>query len=337
MKDLTIPTSIQQAHLEGSLEDVAGQLGKSSRRIYQIDAAVFASWMIERGLTPQTLTRSNMIAYRSYLQAKYAKTTANRRFVVARRILAEQVYQGKIGANPATDIKGFKVDNETTHRVLSEQEAQDLLDSINTSTLLGKRDYTLILLLIRTGMRRAEAAALTHNDIREEQGHHIAIIAHGKGDKRRIAKLPVDVWREITSYIEALRTRHALTMMRKIEALGDNKSLDARREIEAKLIISGNDPLFVSFRRYDNPTRRPMGDKAIETQVKAYAEKLGIGLTPHGLRATFITLALENDAKLQQVQYAVGHSDPRTTERYQGRKINLDDNAVDYVKVKKRR
>src|SRR5258708_21272556 len=78
-----------------------------------------------------------------------------------------------------------------------------------------------------------------------------------------------------------------------------------------------------------------MGDKAIETQVKAYAEKLSLPLTPHGLRATFITLALEHHAKLEQVQYAAGHRDPRTTERYQGRKLNLDDNAVDYVKVKR--
>lgn len=36
-------------------------------------------------------------------------------------------------------------------------------------------------------------------------------------------------------------------------------------------------------------------------------------------------------AKLQQVQYAAGHADPRTTERYQKRKINLDNNAVDYL------
>jgi site-specific recombinase XerD len=43
-------------------------------------------------------------------------------------------------------------------------------------------------------------------------------------------------------------------------------------------------------------------------------------------------LALENGAKLQQVQYAAGHANPRTTERYQKRKFNLDNNAVDYVR-----
>jgi hypothetical protein len=38
-------------------------------------------------------------------------------------------------------------------------------------------------------------------------------------------------------------------------------------------------------------------------------------------------------AKVHQVQYAAGHADPRTTGRYQKRKVNLDDNAVDYSKL----
>lgn len=54
-------------------------------------------------------------------------------------------------------------------------------------------------------------------------------------------------------------------------------------------------------------------------------------LTPHDLRATFITLALEGKAPLQVVQYAARHKDPRMTEHYQQRKVNLDDNAVDYI------
>jgi integrase len=57
------------------------------------------------------------------------------------------------------------------------------------------------------------------------------------------------------------------------------------------------------------------------------------GLTPHGLRATFVTITLENGASLEQVQYAVGHSDPRTTERYHKRKLNLENNAVDYFRL----
>ena len=46
-----------------------------------------------------------------------------------------------------------------------------------------------------------------------------------------------------------------------------------------------------------------------------------------------ITLALDAGAPLRKVQYAAGHADPRTTERYHRSKQNLDDNAVDYLKL----
>ena len=56
-------------------------------------------------------------------------------------------------------------------------------------------------------------------------------------------------------------------------------------------------------------------------------------ITPHSTRHTFITLALDGGAPLHKVQVAAGHADPRTTERYWRTKQNLDDNAVDYVRL----
>jgi integrase/recombinase XerD len=321
--------------MQAALTDAVGQLSPSSRRTYTIDARQFAGWLLEQGIMPAAMTRSHAIAYRAYLQEHYAKATAARKLVVARRILDEQRKQGKIVSNPFVGLKGFTVENETTHVVLKEEQAQALLDAIDTSTLLGQRDYVVILFLLRTGVRRSEAAALRLADLTMNQGHYIAIIHHGKGDKRRTVKVPVDVWREISLYTEALRQRHTQDRKRELETLCHEGDPEQRRAIEERHALALDEPLFVSFRRGDHPTRRPMGEKAIETQVKTYAASLGVPLTPHGLRATFITLALEHNAKLQQVQYAAGHSDPRTTERYQGRKLNLDDNAVDYVKVKR--
>lgn len=40
------------------------------------------------------------------------------------------------------------------------------------------------------------------------------------------------------------------------------------------------------------------------------------GMSPHSLRHTFITLALDAGAALRDVQDAAGHADPRTTRRY---------------------
>ena len=87
----------------------------------------------------------------------------------------------------------------------------------------------------------------------------------------------------------------------------------------------------IQFRPGDHPQPN---QRLIQCVVEKYTERAGleVKLTPHGLRATFITLALEGDAKLKQIQYAVGHADPHTTERYQKCKLNLDEAATDYVK-----
>src|SRR5437870_258298 len=113
------------------VKDVSGQIGKRSGRIYQNDALRFASWMQEQGLTVSALTRSHMIEYRAFLGERYAKATAARMLSVARRILGEQVYNGVLTGNPAKDVPGFTLDNESPHISLTKQQAKELLASIN--------------------------------------------------------------------------------------------------------------------------------------------------------------------------------------------------------------
>ena len=298
--------------LEPILADVTGQLSLSSRRIYAGAARSFADWLAVEGLSLASLTRSDFIRYRVYLEAKYSKNTAARHLVIARRILDEGVKRGDLVTNPASGVRGFKAgENETTHRALKDSEARELLSTIDTTTAIGKRNYAIIYMLLRTGLRRSELAALNLSDLQEEQGHHIAIIRHGKGDKRRIAKLPVPVVRAIRVYLAA--AGHG----------------------EVGQGSAGDGPLFIGFDRWDRPVKpaRRVSDKLIERVVVATAKAIGIdNLTPHGLRASFVTLCLEGGASLNTVQYWVGHSDPRTTERYQRRKLNLDNAATDYLK-----
>jgi len=300
-------TDIPAIELENSplMQDLAGQLAPRSRLIYENDARHFATWLTTHNLTLETASRSQLIQYRSHLAETYAKATAARMLSVARRLLGEAVKRGDLTANPAADIKGFKVgDNETPHHALNDKEAKELLAAIDVATKKGKRDYALILLLLWTGLRRSEASALTIGDLKTEQGHHVLMVQHGKGDKRRKVKLSVKAMRAVSDYLEATGRK-------------------------AKPATA---PLFVGFNKGDHPEEKAISDKLIYRLVLAYAKAAEIeSLSPHGLRASFVTLALEGGAKLQQVQYAAGHADPRTTERYQKRKINLDDNAVDYL------
>ena len=81
--------------------------------------------------------------------------------------------------------------------------------------------------------------------------------------------------------------------------------------------------------------QQPLAEKAIWKIVVRRVKAVGIteNITPHSTRHTFITLALDAGAPLHKVQVAAGHADPRTTERYWRTQQNLDDNAVDYVRL----
>jgi len=290
--------------MAATMQNVAGQLAPSSRKTYTIDAKHFAQWLAGQDLSLTSLDRDDLVAYRAHLAETYAQSTAARMWAVARRLLDEAVQRGLLLKNPAEGIRGFKAgDDESPHRALKREEAKALLDAIDRSTALGKRDYALLMLLLRTGIRRTEAVALTIGDLAMEQGYHIAIIRHGKGNKRGLAKLPVEVKQTINDYLEAA----------------------------GRTCVAPEAPLFVSFRKGDHPQEKTLHPNQVERIVKLRAQAVGIAMSPHGMRASFITLAFEGGADLALVQDAARHKDPRTTRRYQKRRENLHKNAVDFV------
>ena len=308
----TAITPTQNTDLPSILDDIAGQLAPNSRRAYVADTTHFVLWLQAQGLGIEGVTRSIFIAYRRHLAEDpqesgrpYQKNTAARMLTSARRICQEAYRRGVLPNDPTGDVRGFKSGTqETPYHALTKAEGRALLDAVDRSTAKGKRDYALLLLLIRTGIRRSEAVGLRLCDLGREAGHPIATIQHGKGGVRRTLKLPNVVMHAIEEYIAAT----------------------------GRMGLAEDKPIFVRFWKGDKPSKNAMSGEAVEIVVKEYARAAGIvRLSPHGLRATFVTLALEGGARLDQVQYAVGHADPRTTERYQKRKINLDNHAVDHV------
>jgi integrase/recombinase XerD len=299
VKDMTLAPP-----LAATMQNVAGQLAPTSRKTYTIDAKHFAQWMTNQDLSLFSLGRDELVAYRMYLAERYAQSTASRMWAVARWLLDEAVQRGLLIHNPAEGIRGFKTgDDESPHRALKREEAKLLLNAIDRRTGLGKRDYALIMLLLRTGIRRAEAVALTTSDLVMEQSYHVAIIQHGKGNKRGFVKLPVEVRQVIDEYLLAAGREH----------------------------IAPEAPLFVSFRKGDHSQERPLHPNQVERIVKQRAHAVGIVKSSHGMRASFITLAFEGGADLALVQDGARHKDPRTTRCYQKRRENLHRNAVDFV------
>lgn len=288
----------------------------SSWRVYKQDVKAFVTWLLHAGTDLRAITRVDLLNYRKALQSHYGNITVNRMFTVARLVVAELVNNGTIAGSPlAKRFKPLPINEETTHTVLDEHQSKQLLAAINTTTLKGKRDYAMVSLMLRCGLRREEVQQVKIGDFKMKSHHHVIDI-QGKGDKPATVKLPPDVWGYIEEYMQVLQQRYPRR----------HASLSA--------------PLFISFRKGDQPSLKPdetgklveqrIDIKGIEIVVKDLGKKIGMTkLTPHGLRATFITLAMEHDATLEQAQYAARHKDPRTTERYRKRKLNLDNNAVD--------
>ena len=116
------------------------------------------------------------------------------------------------------------------------------------------------------------------------------------------------------------------------EAIDKYLNLDARRRV--LLHSDGGDTyLFQPHSNY----RTLQFDKALSTRmvqniVKRWASFGGIGdLSPHDLRRTAITRALEMGQTYRQVQMMTKHRDPKTVMRYDHRRENLDQNAVNFL------
>ena len=145
-------------------------------------------------------------------------------------------------------------------------------------------------------------------DLGTMQGHHVLTI-RGKGKVLRTVKVPHDLQQDIDSWLVAAAS--------------------------AGYHPGPDDPLFVGVRKGGHRLGRgPLSGRGMHTIVARRLTAAGCPpLGPHALRATFATLALRGNAPLHKIQRALGHADPRTTELYLRKADDLDDNAVDYVKL----
>ena len=151
----------------------------------------------------------------------------------------------------------------------------------------------------------------------ERDGHSVLNIV-SKRNKERVVKVPVEAVRELNAWREAARGFREET---------------ATTPLFCGLVKQGRgkDAHYNVIRKGQKPLSEKAVWKIVERRAKAAA--ISTHISPHSTRHTFITLALDNGAALHKVQVAAGHADPRTTERYWRTKENLDDNAVDYVKL----
>lgn len=292
---------------------VSGQLSQNTSRAYAADIRAFLTFIGGEDKLSQ-VSKDMVVVYRNQLLADgYKPATINRKLSSVRQLFEEAVDRRLIEANPAARVKGLKQNsNYSPTAGISRDEARQIIDSIDTTTLIGKRDYALWMLMLRTGLRRQEVASCRTSCLGDRDGYKVLTVV-GKGNKTRLTKLPIDVARAIDEWLCA----------------ADMQDGDYPLFTEVRKVGRGKDAV------YSVTEGKGLTGDGIWHVIRRRATQAGVtsNITPHSTRVCFITLALKGGAPLHKVQYAAGHADPRTTERYDREQNNLDDNAVDYVRL----
>jgi integrase/recombinase XerD len=153
----------------------------------------------------------------------------------------------------------------------------------------GPRDMALVSLLALNGLRVSESCAANISDLSTERGHRVLKMVRKNGKRWTRALAP--------------RTVAAL------EAHMDSRT-------DGPLLLSNDGERldrFDAMRVIRRLTRAAGIDKNV---------------SPHSLRHTAATLALDAGVPLRDVQDFMGHADPRTTRRYDRARHSLDRDAT---------
>jgi len=280
---------------------LVGQLSKNTQRTYRAALADFFESM--GAMHIREITRDHIIGYRNYLMERYAPATVALRLSVLSQLFEEARLRGIVEENPVKAVKRPRVPSESTTQGLTAKEAAALLATCDCATVKGARDYAILRLMLYTGLRRSEVVNARWGDLRQERGHWVLCVV-GKGGRLRKAKLQVSVKRALDEYIQMSERR-----------------------------LTSESPLFVATQH--NRGEVSLSPNTVAQMVKRRAKQAGITkrITPHSLRHTAVTLALDGGATVRQVQYLAGHADPKTTMRYDRNRENLDDHASDYIRI----
>ena len=168
-------------------------------------------------------------------------------------------------------------------RAIGADQVRRLLASINRHTAIGRRDYAIVLLLARLGLRSGEVAFLELEDINWDSGQ---VSVRGKRGHRTALPLPADVGAAIAAYLRHGRPRST-----------------SRRV----------------FLRSKAPIRGFLGQCGVGSIVRHALQRAGIQAPTRGghqFRHALATQMLRHGASLTEIGDALRHRSPQTTTIY---------------------
>ena len=267
----------------------ARDLRKGTKETYGYAFTNFMNWAAAAGKDTGRLYAMDIKEYKDYLLEKRHTSpyTVNLYMTVLSSFFAWTEHYG-IHRNITVEIRQERTTRTHAKDPLTLDEANRLLDMLRAKDL---RDYTMIRLMLLTGMRTVEVSRATIKDLTTEHGQPIIRIwGKGRSEADRKAPLVKEMWETLGEYLETCRPG----------------------------ALQG-EPLFINHRKGYKEISA-LTPRRIQKIVKDALIESGLDaphkITPHSLRHTFANLLMKNGGTPYDVKQCLGHESLDTSERY---------------------
>jgi integrase/recombinase XerC/integrase/recombinase XerD len=257
----------------------------SSKELYRRTLKQYFTWIDNKNYLLSEIARPQLLEYKDELLNSGMSSLTVGSYITSVRRFYEWAEANKFYPNVAKGIKTPKRKQQFKKQPLLPEQATALLSYYQDKTL---RDYAVISLLLRTGLRTIEVIRASVGDI-VFKGSQRVLLVHGKGrdEKDNFVLLTDKAYKPIADY---LATRGK---------------------------VNSSEPLFTSSSNNNKGER-------LTTRTISYIAKEGlkaIGLdessfTAHSLRHTTAVNILRGGGSLEQAQFTLRHSNPATTQIY---------------------
>ena len=254
----------------------------NSKNVYRRGLLNFFKWVEQTGRVISELTRADILSFKETLLHTHSNLTIAG-YMVALRRFYEWTEGCKLYPNIARGIKSPKRKNAYLKEHLRENQIHELLNYFEGNT----RDYAIVNLLLRTGLRCIEVTRLNIEDICYKGGQRILRVwGKGRDERDNFVVLTDKAYAPIKAYLE---TRGSTTL---------------------------KEPLFVSTSNRNQNGR--LTTRTISKICKEGFRAIGIDAheyTAHSLRHTTAVMLLKNGS-LADVQSVLRHASPATSQIY---------------------
>jgi integrase/recombinase XerD len=258
---------------------------ESSRNLYKRTLKLYFSWVKDKALNLSEITRAELLIYKEELLASGKSSLSVGSYITSVRRFYEWTEANKYYPNVAKGIKTPKRRQQFRKQPLLPAQATALLSYYQDKAL---RDYAVVNLLLRTGLRTIEAVRANLEDI-TFKGSQRVLLVHGKGrdEKDNFVLLTDKAFEPIKAYIQARQG------------------------------AKPGEPLFTSTS--NNSKGERLTTKTISTIAKEGLKAIGLdsrAFTAHSLRHTTAVNILRSGGSLEMAQMTLRHSNPATTQIY---------------------